>query len=146
MPLVDGRGYRHQFDSGDAYLLQMRDDRRVRQRANRAALGFRHFRVQLGERADCYLVDQPAGPEDRLLPRHRVWRGDGDRLRHQRSRIATPSARFDQSGIVYVRPVDLERIRVHQKLVGIEKATALRIVFAVGAKTVAHSGPQVRHG
>ncbi len=121
MALVDPGRHRHQFDGGDAERRQMLDDRRMRQCRDRATDLFRHVRMQHGEGAHLEFVDQAARAEQRR-------RGGGSAREAARRRPPSASAARCRRAaraarpkrIVDVGPVDLDRVGIHQQLVGIE--------------------------
>ena len=146
--LVDG----HQFDRGDAELLQVLNHRRVRDAGIGAALLFGDLRVQLGQAFDVGLVD------DRLVVRDTQLavavpfeeRVDDHAVHRVRRRVGVVAGVGVTEFVGEERriPVDLALdglgIRVHQELVRVEAVAVLRLVRAVDPVAVLLSGLDLR--
>ena len=124
----------------------MLDDRRMRQRRDRAAQRSGTSGWRMVKRADMRLVDQAARRRTAaVLPPAAGGSVGDDRLRHQRRRVAARAARRRQPRVVGIGPVDRHGIGIDQQLVGIEPGAAVGIVVAVGAQAVARAGGEARH-
>ena len=139
--------HRHQFDGGDAQLLQMLERRLGRQRFIRAAQLLGNRRVQLRESAHVHLVDDRVVPR---RPRRSIVAPRERRIDHRRERReGGVVARIEREIFVDVtdgvpehlvgplnRTRDRFRVWIHDNLVGVESVADCRIVRAVDAITV----------
>ncbi|MCY1233094.1 hypothetical protein D9M72_456150 [compost metagenome] len=150
--VVDELVHRHEFDGGDAQLLQVGDDRGVCNAGVGAALVFRNLGVQLGQALDVGLVD------DGLVVRHAGQvvavpveeRVDHHTHHHVRGGICIVAG----IGIAHVVgeqcgvPVDLAVhglcIGIQEQLVRVEPVPGVGIVGAVDAVSVLLAGLDVR--
>ncbi len=132
MALVDPGGERHQFDRVDPECHEMVDHRRMRQRRHCAAQFLRHLRMQLRERLDRDLIDDPRPPRPR--PRWRPLRPLDDALGNEGGGI---DASCRKLGAVKEGPVEPARIRIDQQFRRIEAMATLRRIGPVGAQPVA---------
>ena len=116
--LVEQRGvldelvHRHQLDRGDAELLQVRGDRRVREPGVRPALLLRHVGVQLGEALDVRLVDEGLVVGD----------GEAAVALPVEERVDDHAVRHVRGGVVVVRAVLVAEVVGEQRLVPLDLA------------------------
>jgi hypothetical protein len=129
----------HQFDGGDAELLQVRDDGRVRHAGVRAALFLGDLRVQLGEALDVGLVDHRlvVGNPQVLVTVPVEERVNDHAHHHVAGRVLVVSGLRlaqvvrEQRRIPVHLAVDGLGVRVQQELVGVEAVAGGRIIGAV---------------
>ena len=149
--LVEQRGvldelvHRHQLDRGDAELLQVGGDRRVRETGVRPALLLGHLRVQLGEALDVRLVDEGlvVGDGEAAVALPVEERVDHHAVGHVRGGVVVVGAVLVAEVVAEERlvPVDLAGGRlgvgVEQELVGVAAQALGRVPRAVDAVAVA---------
>ena len=142
MRLVPEGMDRHQLQRGDAEGLEMRDDRRLRQRLHGAGNRGVEAGPELGQAPDMRLVDHRLGPRTvRALVRvdRRVGRA-GDAAGHE--------ARAVRIGVAgELRPVgegrgQLQRVGVEEEFGGVEAMPGLRLPRPVGAQAVGLAGAE----
>ena len=150
--VIDELVHGHQFDGGDAELLQVRDDRRVRHAGVGAALLLGDLGVQLGQALDVGLVD------DRLVVRDAevvvavpVEERVDDHAHHhvRRGVLVVDGVRLAQVvGEQRRVPVDLAvhglGVRVQEQLVRVEPVAGVGVVRPVDAVAVLLPGLDLR--
>ena len=138
MAFVDPGRDRHQLDCIDAEIAQMRDDRRMGERRQSAAVFGRHVRVAHRKTPNIDLVDQPAGRKPQRFRAGVRWRFN-NRLRHQAGSVDRLWLRQCQTLVIAPGTVDAGRIRVEQQLCPVETQPLLRLPRAFRAIAIARS-------
>ena len=153
LAVVHEHVHRQQLHRGDADGLDVLDDLRRREAAERAAQLLRHRRVQLGHAAHVRLVEHGVLPRDlrRAVVPPGEGRVDDPALRHERRAVPLVIGQVihrlhlvaEQRGVPLEMADQRLGVGVDQQLVGVEPVSLLRRVGAVDAVAVHGAGPRV---